>query len=78
MKFKLGEIIKGKVSCGIKNPFYDEIVDLEVVRILKNNKVEVKTVEKRKTNHCLIDVEKNKIEKEWVEENNYVGFLIID
>ena len=60
--------IKGYVCCGVKNPFYNDMVELEVKDIWKdwkgNQKIEVKTVEKRIFHHEIIDIRTNKVTKE--------------
>ena len=71
--------IKGYVCCGVKNPFYNEMVELEVKDMWKdyrgNQKIEVKTVEKRIFHYETINIKTNKITKEWDELEHYEGFL---
>ena len=71
--------IKGYICCGVKNPFYNEMVELEVKNIWKdwkgNQKIEVKTVEKRIFHHEIIDIRTNKVIKEWDELESYEHFL---
>ena len=40
-----------------------------------NQKIEVKTVEKRIFHHEIIDIRTNKVTKEWDELENYEHFL---
>ena len=71
--------IKGYVCCGVKNPFYNEMVELEVKDMWKdykgNQKIEVKTVEKRIFHYETINIKTNKVTKEWDELEHYEGFL---
>ena len=71
--------IKGYVCCGVKNPFYNEMVELEVKYMWKdyrgNQKIEVKTVEKRIFHYETINIKTNKATKEWDELEHYEGFL---
>ena len=71
--------IKGYVCCGVKNPFYNEMVELEVKDMWKdykgNQKIEVKTVEKRIFHYETINIKTNQVTKEWDELEHYEGFL---
>ena len=71
--------IKGYICCGVKNPFYNEMVELEVKDMWKdyrgNQKIEVKTVEKRIFHYETINIKTNKVTKEWDELEHYEGFL---
>lgn len=72
------KIIKGYINCGIKNPFYNDMVELEVLQEnvgYYGKGIYVRTVEKRKFNHCLIDIETNKVTKEWEEIKHYENYL---
>lgn len=73
------KIVKGYICCGELNPFYNDMVELEVMDEWTGwdgrHHIEVKTVEKRLFKHCLIDVRTNEITKEWEEMEHYEHFL---
>ncbi len=80
MEINKGDIIRGYVHCGEGNPFFNEMVELEVTSVWTRRYdgkicIEVVTVEKRAFNHCIIDIRTSTVEEEWVEMNHYSHFL---
>jgi hypothetical protein len=41
---KVGQVVKGYINCGVKNPFYNKPVLLTVKCVINSNLVEVETV----------------------------------
>lgn len=73
------KIVKGYICCGELNPFYNEMVELEVTNEWSGwdgrHHIEVKTVEKRPFKHELIDIRTNKVTKQWETMEHYEHFL---
>lgn len=82
--YKVGDVVEGYVACGVKNPFYNEKVQLVIKHVGKNYRGEiiytVKTVEKRKFEHHIDFIKRGKVvrtEKKYVMEQ-YEGWLELD
>ena len=71
------KIVKGYICCGELNPFYNEMVELEVTNEWSGwdgrHHIEVKTVEKRPFKHELIDIRTNKVTKQWETMEHYTS-----
>ena len=82
--YKVGDVVEGYVACGVKNPFYNERVQLVIKHVGKNYRGEinytVKTVEKREFEHEIHHIKRGKvvrIEKKRMMEQ-YEGWLELD
>lgn len=78
---QVGQVIRGYVSCGTKNPFYNKQVLLKVVFVIDNDRVEVQTVNTELFEHHVDTFNKNHelIKSETVYEyETYTGWLDVN
>lgn len=78
---KIGDVVEGYVSCGVKNPFYNSKCKAVVKRIVNTMwgcNIEVETIEKRTFEHEILTFNKFgkiiKTEIKYIDET-YEGWL---